>query len=452
MTRTALFVALALSLSVVALLSSAARSATRPVAGQPVAHTAGEQVTLTVRPSHGLVHEDGSEVYVEVAVQADRALAEERRVVSMALVLDASGSMRGEKLEKAKEAARRFVQLLGADDELTVLRFSTDASQTPLRAMDEAGKAQTLAFVEGIQAEGGTNIDLALTQGARALADAKGTRRLVLISDGEPTVGDTRTDSLGARAAQAHEDSISVTALGVGNDFHAALMQQLADRGGGFYGYLQSAGRLDEVLSQELAQARTAFARALTVELAPGDGVTLAEVPGREVQWRSGRAVLSLPDLAPGAEARIYVRLTTPRTSESALSLLTTSLKWTRVGDGRQVTASAPMTLAVTDSAGAFDQARSEEVFSAGVRAIGTTKLVAAAAAFERGDRSSAFSLLDNAHALFGMSADALAGDSEVVVRTRQQWQGIHDEDGQKSAGKDLELKGMKSFGMSNTY
>src|SRR5437660_1663366 len=64
--------------------------------------------------------------------------------------------------------------------------------------------------------------------------------RLILLSDGQPTVGITSAAGLSRLAQRYHSDGTTVTSLGVGLDFNEDLMQRLAEVGGGSYAYIQN--------------------------------------------------------------------------------------------------------------------------------------------------------------------------------------------------------------------
>jgi Ca-activated chloride channel family protein len=92
---------------------------------------------------------------------------------------------------------------------------------------------------------------------------------------------------------------------------------------------------------------------------------------------------------------------------------------------------------------------RDEAVYSRGIGAVGSLKLVAAAAAWERGDTAGATSLLDNARALFGMSADALAGQAEVDS-VRRSMKGSMGTTERRELARGLEKKKLTDFGKEN--
>jgi Ca-activated chloride channel family protein len=366
----------------------------------------------------------------------------------MVLVLDRSGSMDGPKMEQAKDAARAFVAHLEDADQLGLVHFGSDVVRFERRNMDPAGKAAALALISTIHADGATNIGAALEAGCNMLLDAPGTRRLVLASDGQPTVGQTSPEELARLVEQVHARRITVTALGIGADYNGPLMARFAELGGGFYGYLSSASQLSEILGQELAQARTVNVQNVRLHLEPAPGVSLLEVPGR--QLLNGTDVL-LPDFKPGDEARVFARLSTRASSPGTRGLLTARVTWTRASSQDPAVTLATLNIGVSDDAVAVERSRDEAVFANAVTAQATTQLVEAAAALERGNREEALTLFARARAIFGTSASALAGQSAMLANTEHELRTI-DPRHMQSKGKDMEQKGLKNFGENNSY
>jgi Ca-activated chloride channel family protein len=93
---------------------------------------------------------------------------------------------------------------------------------------------------------------------------------------------------------------------------------------------------------------------------------------------------------------------------------------------------------------------RDEKIFARGVTALGSLKVLAAASAYERGDDSTANSLLDEARGVFGMSADALAGDATVEVDSLRTKYRSSNAQERKSLNYGLQKKTLAHFGKEN--
>ena len=120
--------------------------------------------------SHDAVLAGGEQpVFAELDLRADAAdRARERAPLSIAVVLDTSGSMSGEKIAQAKDAVIALLRDLRDDDEVAFIRYSTDSELVQPLARAGAVRSSLINRVQAIEASGGTNIAPALTQGLRA--------------------------------------------------------------------------------------------------------------------------------------------------------------------------------------------------------------------------------------------------------------------------------------------
>ena len=125
MSRTALFLVAASVLGFISLGPSRKPPAVAPPIAKPGSSNGLLEVTAIA--THGLVPAGGGEVTAQIDVRL-REAATARAKVSIALVIDRSGSMVGEKLESAKRAARAFVERLEPTDQLALVSFSSDAT------------------------------------------------------------------------------------------------------------------------------------------------------------------------------------------------------------------------------------------------------------------------------------------------------------------------------------
>lgn len=455
MNRTKAFLALAALLTFVAGFQPISRWLQRltqkPVAGMAKA-SAGGSLRLEAALSHAQPLEGGT-TYLRYDVRASDAKIEGQQPVQLVLVIDRSGSMAGEKIARARAAALSFVDQLRPEDSMGVVTFGSNTTELPVLEADEEGKTRMRSFISGIVESGGTNISGGLDRAAALLGAAKagGVRRVVLMSDGQPTEGRTGVDELVKQVVDLHEKSLAITALGIGYDFNSTLMQRLAERGGGFYAYLDDPSRLEAVLALELAQARGAVARNVVLRLTLPAGVELVQVAGREVERNGTEALVPLPDFTPGQTAQAYVELKLPTGAatlnvEARLEYFDPSSKERRRGEAANLAANTTPDLETSEAS------KDAQVASDCIRAVGSTKLVAAAEAFERGDRKSAFEFLTNARSIFAMSADSLAGEMTDATATQKRWEQTHDAQQVAHESKGMMMKKMTNFGANNAY
>jgi Ca-activated chloride channel family protein len=365
--------------------------------------------------------------------------------VAIAVVLDRSGSMNGTKLLDAQRAVNRLIDLVQDGDQLALVDFGSSVESTRLYDIDATARAELHARINGITANGGTNISEGLERGREVLERATGARRLILISDGQPTEGVTEPLSLAGVVGRIHDAHTTVTALGVGSDYDGKLLSLLSERGGGMLGHLQDVAQLEEVLGKELAAARLSVGRNVELTL-DTHGAEVIDAPGRTLFWSPEGQKLFLADLRPGLPTRVMVRLRSRYDAEDAVAV-DARVAWNPL-EGRRATTRVPLEVAVIDDVNVVNRGRDESVFGRGVTALGAVRMLAAASAYERGDDALGSSLLDDARSVFGMSADALAGQTEVEsVRTRMKSAGALE---RKTLNYGLEKKTLQNFGREN--
>ncbi|HEX8438236.1 vWA domain-containing protein, partial [Archangium sp.] len=294
-----------------------------------------------------------SEAFAALTVRADTLREARRLPVNLALVIDRSGSMRGQKLTDAKQAARMLVQRLAPEDRLALVHYGTDVRVFPSTPVSESARQEMLQFVDAIEDEGSTNISGGLEEAAKELrkyTQAYRVSRIILLSDGQPTAGLVEPSELTRLAATFQREGMTVSGLGVGEDFNEQLMQGLAEQGGGFYGYIQDSERLADILRRELEQAAGTVARGVELRLELPEGVTDAEAMGMTARREGRTLVVPLYDLAGGQDAQVVVKLTLSlEATEEARGVLTSRLRYWDVGAGRQVETALGLTAKVTD-------------------------------------------------------------------------------------------------------
>jgi Ca-activated chloride channel family protein len=148
-------------------------------------------------------------------------------------VLDTSGSMAGAKLDQAKKALRFCLANLGADDRFEIVRFSTEAEPLfgKLADADKANLARAEEFIAGLKPIGGTAIGDALEKALSLRGDRKADARpyhVIFLTDGQPTIGETREDPLVDQVKKADGAGTRIFAFGIGNDVNTHLLDRIA--------------------------------------------------------------------------------------------------------------------------------------------------------------------------------------------------------------------------------
>jgi Ca-activated chloride channel family protein len=330
------------------------RSSTRPpvpvVPEPPIASTCGTAParasadfgpgTLTAAlSSEKVLYRGDGEVFVSVELEAREAVATNRPPMNVAIVIDHSGSMQGEKIARAREAATGLVERLGPDDRAALVQYDDDAElMVPMTAADPAGRARLVQAIHTIQDAGGTNLGGGLTLGRdEILKNLKPERvnRVILLSDGNANIGITDIPSLARLSSDASEKGVRITTIGLGLDYNEDLMEKVADHGRGQYYYVRDAATLDTVFAGELKALQATVAKAAELRLEPAcAGVEIAEVYGYPTR-RDGQAVIvPLADLAGGDRRKVVARLKVPTGTAGTAKVLSAAFEFAAPAGG----------------------------------------------------------------------------------------------------------------------
>jgi Ca-activated chloride channel family protein len=250
-----------------------------------------------------------STVVARVRIQPDRHDDVPQPPVSVALVLDTSGSMAGEAIEEAKQAALSFVDALDARDRVSLVAFAS-ATQTlvPLTPLDDGGRKTMREAIRGLEAVGTTELagglGAGLTEVRKGLAEG-GAARVVLLSDGRPNDAQTIFPQLQVAAQQG----ITVTALGLGLEYDEELLGKIATTTGGGFHFAESPDALAEIFRDEVLALQRVVGRNAMLSVVPGPGVTIERVLGPAASFGGRTFNANLGDLVEGRTRDVFVLL-----------------------------------------------------------------------------------------------------------------------------------------------
>ncbi|MBU8900038.1 VWA domain-containing protein [Corallococcus sp. M34] len=422
--------------------------------GEPV----GGALTLTGKLSGAYVKAGDSEAFAWFELKARKPEKLKRVPVNLALVVDRSGSMAGQKLTDAKRAAAELVRQLHPGDRLALVHYGTDVKALPSAVISEATRAHLLEEIAAITDQGSTNISGALTRAAEAVrpfAASYPVSRVILVSDGQPTEGLTTTPQLLGVVRHMRDEGITVSALGVGRDFNEVLMRGMAEQGGGFTGFIDDSAQLAEIFTQELEQAAGTVARGVELSLELSSSVQDVEVMGLTAT-RSGRNVrVPLYDLAGDQSVRVVVKLTlTTRVVEGwpSTEVVTAEANYLDVARDTPAKSRLALSAEVTTDDARVRAHLDRDVRVHAIRALGAKQMLLAADEMRKGNQQEAMGMLDNVRRLFGSSSAALAGELAELDETQAAYGQARDEGTKRRELLNLQKKTMKNFGQSNSY
>lgn len=248
---------------------------------------------LTFRPISGekgymmLLIAPRSETKAEDAIPRD-----------MLLVLDTSGSMRGSKMDQARRALKYCLKNLGPKDRFGLIHFASVVTKYRDSLEDSTTDriAEASRWVDGLDANGGTNIQDALTAALdyRSSDKSRGFT-VVFFTDGMPTIGETNPERILRSVLDKNTSNTRVFTFGVGDDVNATFLDQLASQTRAVSTYVRPAEDIEEKVSG--LYAKISLPVLTDLKLSAGRGVHFEEMYPP-----------SLPDLFHGSQLVVFGR------------------------------------------------------------------------------------------------------------------------------------------------
>lgn len=183
-------------------------------------------------------------------VRSDFEKEKEKPSLAMMLVIDKSGSMGGEKIELAKDAAKGAIELLGPSDKIGVIAFDGEPFMiSELHPCTDKGFV--IDRVATIEAGGGTNMFPAMEAAFEALQSVPAKlKHVIILTDGISTPGDFE----GVASSMA-SSRITITTVGVGEGADQNVLEEIARIGNGRYYFTADPASVPQIFAKETVAA-----------------------------------------------------------------------------------------------------------------------------------------------------------------------------------------------------
>ena len=265
--------------------------------------------------------------------------------LNLALAIDVSGSMAGEKIEAARRAARVLADALTNRDSLSIVAFdSTTELLLDARAMDEAGRAAARTAIDGLADRGGTNLFEGWLLAAERVAHAMeierlATHRVIVLSDGQANEGVTDRSEIACHIGAVLERGVVTSAVGIGDGYDEELLGAMAEAGGGSLHDAAQAPEIGEVVLGELQQGRAALVERLTLRISIPANLRAEVVGAWSHAVLPGAIEVLVGNLQPEQTKRVVLRLHCPSGAPGTAMLLGVSAGGTTPSDAGSIEA-----------------------------------------------------------------------------------------------------------------
>jgi len=269
---------------------------------------------IDLRPERGALPAGGGTVRALLTLAVDFPPSDrEREPLSLALVVDRSGSMSGAPLEHAKRAAIAAVEALRDGDRVAVVAYDQRVDLVvPSTAVDD-DRDPIARAIAALHVGGTTALHAGWVEGCTQVLTApvaSGLGRVVLLSDGLANVGVTDPAAIAEDVARVTGDGVTTSTIGLGRQFDEGLMRHLADAGGGTFTFVESPEQLEGLFETELAGLSALRGRGVRLALR-GRGLRIVQALGgaRVSGDDPAGTTLELPDLIAGLPREVLLTL-----------------------------------------------------------------------------------------------------------------------------------------------
>lgn len=264
---------------------------------------------LTTRAKLEAGREQTVDVLIRITPPDLDDLNNSRPALNLSLVLDRSGSMAGEKMVQARNAAMYCVDQMLPTDRLSVVAFD-DHIDVLFPSEPVTNKSSMKNLISRVEARGSTALHEAWVRGGLTVSEQlidKGVNRVVLITDGLANVGITSTDEIVSQAMGLNQRGVSTSTIGIGDDFNEDLLLPMSQSAGGNAWHVVEPNDMQRIFEVELQGLIAQFAHTVSLSLIPADGVRIVDLLNDFELTDTGR--YRLPNLQAGAPLEIVVQL-----------------------------------------------------------------------------------------------------------------------------------------------
>ncbi|KFB99628.1 putative membrane protein [Trabulsiella guamensis ATCC 49490] len=250
--------------------------------------------------------------YLKVSLVGFPLNAGKRSPINLALVIDRSGSMSGDRIEQAKEAAVMAVNTLSSQDTLSVVIYDdvVDVIVPPAKVSNKAALISQIR--ERVTARGGTALFAGVSRGIKEASKylkKDQVNRIILLSDGQANVGPSTTGELAELGKIAASKGIAITTMGIGDGYNEDLMAAIAQYSDGNHVFVQNTSDLEKAFAHEFGDVMSVVAQDVVVEIRMADNVKPLRLLGREGEIRGDTVTVKLNQLYANQEKYVMLEV-----------------------------------------------------------------------------------------------------------------------------------------------
>ncbi|GGB86586.1 hypothetical protein GCM10011352_10600 [Marinobacterium zhoushanense] len=335
-----------------------------------------------------------------------------RTPANVAIVLDRSGSMGGDKIQHAREAAIMALGRLDERDIVSVVAYDSQV-EVVVPATRLTDRQPIYQAIRTIRAGGNTALFAGVSKGAaelRKFIDRNRVNRVILLSDGLANVGPQTPSALGRLGQSLAKEGISVTTIGLGLGYNEDLMTQLAGMSDGNHAFVENAADLARIFQYEFGDVMSVVAQDLIIEIRCLNGVRPLRLLGRDSDVYGDRVRTRLNQLYSEQEKYLVLEVEVPaQEAGSELELASVQVDYANLATRQAARLDGRVRAQFSASEQEVQQAVDKPALESAVEQVANELSREAVELRDQGDVQGARSLLQKSAEYLGAQAEALA-------------------------------------------
>lgn len=316
---------------------------------------AGLELLCSTDNSFYYIDKPRENVYLYTELNADKyeSTDNKRTPLNISIVIDRSGSMSGEKLQYAKEAAMFAVKQLSSNDYVSIITYGSDVTEV-LPPTKVENTHFIINKILNIQTAGNTFLSGGMIKGFEKVKEnfkSEYLNRVFLLSDGMANKGITQINDLTKVVSQwKMEESISLSTFGIGLGFNEDLMTELSEYGGGNYYFIGEPKEIPTIFEKEMNGLISLVAKDITLSIDyPEEMLKIETVLGYKYKEVPGKIHIDFSDMFSEEKKAVIAKFSILDLNEKDINFLT-KLKFTSTTNTAQERKEASINLKISPS------------------------------------------------------------------------------------------------------